>query len=77
MLSNTNETIIEGSISLDEQDNNNMKTTEGYILLELMEEIKRLCRDIEEGLITISFDNKYLMQKVTVVEKEKSKCIRV
>ena len=77
MSRDANETIIEGSIGSDEWNNNKTKTTEGCALLELIEEIKQLCRGLEEGLIIVSFCNKHLLQKVTVIEKTVSACADV
>ena len=42
------------------------------MLLDLIEEIKRMCKDTEEGLMIISLDNKHLLQKVAVAEKKVS-----
>jgi len=67
-----NEIIIERTIGSNQWDCNNTKTTEGYVLLELMEQIRILCENIESGLITVYLDNNYLLKKVTTVDKKVS-----
>ena len=47
--------------------------TEGYVLLALVERLVVLCKNLNEGLVTVYFDNKYLLNKLTTIEKKASK----
>ena len=69
-----NANIIEGTIESNEWDLNNIKTTKGHILLELVEKISQSCDNLESGHVMVHLDNKNLFKNMITEKKKASQC---